>query len=171
MCVSVNRRTCFSIIARGCCANTYEDLKLGNLKPLHITQLQPGILPKVLSRIRPAATSPAHIRHDGPTLGSDEQLAGATVCFGGGCLAVWAALLMCSLGGRVRQALLACSPCQCCVSAFSKTKGSQEAACLHKQLWLLWLLEGDRLTTSVPASLKFNSYWVKLFLYNPEDVV
>lgn len=168
MCVSVSRRTCFSIIARGCCANTYQDLKL---QPWHITQLQPGILPKLLSRIRPEATSPAHIRHDGPTRGSDEQLAGGTVCFGGGRLAAWAALLMCSLGGRVRRALRTCSPRQCCASAFSKAKGSQEAACLHKQLWLLWLLEGDWLTTSVLASLKFDSYWVKLFLYTPEDVV
>lgn len=138
---------CSGIIARGCCANTYRNLKL---QPHHRAVLQPGILPKVLGKSGSAARCPAHTGCDGAARAgmSDWQESLFALDVGTRC---W-------LGCVRREAERGPAsprPYQSSASAFPKGKDPHEAACAQKQACLLTAAKGP--TTIVPASLKFNS--------------
>jgi len=125
ICAALSGGTSPSTIARGCCANTYQGLEP---RLCQSTELQPGILPGVFSKITTAALAPAHV---GPAAGSDEEPPGAAVCVGSGRPAAWAHFAGALRSREGEQG--SCSPHYCCVSTFSEEKGSREAACLHKQ--------------------------------------
>lgn len=120
---------CSGIIARGCCANTYQDLKL---QPRHGAVLQPGILPEVLGKSGSAARCPAHTGRDGAARAgmSDWQESLFALDVGTRC---WLGCVR----GEAERGPASPRPYQSSASAFPKGKDPHEAPYAQKQACLL----------------------------------